>query len=142
MFISYKNECKVESACNELKKRNHPIHVSVSLLSKNDQLDDNGDVPKPYGVVGGSIPDRKIVSLLDRKLAKWSSASWVPTKIKISVSLLLTLHNFKGYRPNNTYSSKTSVRRALGHNWSTSQVFSSSIGYPLISPGFPSLITI
>jgi len=28
-------------------------------------LDDNGDVPKPNGVIGDSIPDHKIVSLLN-----------------------------------------------------------------------------
>ena len=34
-------------------------------------------VPKPNGVVGGSIPSRETVSLLDGKLARWSSASRV-----------------------------------------------------------------
>ena len=34
--------------------------------------DDSGEVPKPNGVVGGLIPNHKIVPLLDRKLAKWS----------------------------------------------------------------------
>ena len=48
-------------------------------------LDDSGEVPKPNGVVGGSIPDHEIVSLLDRKSAKWSSASCVPKKRKNSV---------------------------------------------------------
>lgn len=33
---------------------------------------------QPNGVVGGLIPDCKIVSLLDGKLTKWSSASCVP----------------------------------------------------------------
>jgi hypothetical protein len=32
-------------------------------------------VPKPNGMVGSSIPDHEIVSLLDEKLAKWPSAS-------------------------------------------------------------------
>jgi hypothetical protein len=31
-------------------------------------------------MVGGSTPDHEIVSLLDRILAKWSSASCVPKK--------------------------------------------------------------
>ena len=36
-------------------------------------LVDSGEVPKPNGVVGGLIPGRKIVSLLDKKkLAKCS----------------------------------------------------------------------
>ena len=29
--------------------------------------DDNGEVPKPNGVVGGSTPSREIVSLFDEK---------------------------------------------------------------------------
>jgi hypothetical protein len=41
-------------------------------------LDDSEEVPKPNGVVGGSIPGHEIVSLLDGKLVKWSSASCVP----------------------------------------------------------------
>jgi hypothetical protein len=42
--------------------------------------DDSGKVPQLNGVVGGSIIGRKIVSLLDEKLAKWSNASCVTTK--------------------------------------------------------------
>ena len=41
-------------------------------------LDDSGEVPKLNGVAGGSILGREIVSLLDGKLARWSSASCVP----------------------------------------------------------------
>ena len=44
----------------------------------------SGKVSKPNGVVGGSIPRREIVSLLDRKLAMWSNASCVPKKKKTS----------------------------------------------------------
>ena len=33
-------------------------------------LDNNRKIPKPNGVVGGSIPNHEIVSLLDGKLAK------------------------------------------------------------------------
>ena len=39
--------------------------------------DNSGEVPKLNGVVGGSISDCEIVSLLDGKLATWSSASYV-----------------------------------------------------------------
>ena len=31
---------------------------------------DSGEVPKPNGVVGGSIPDHEIVSLLDEKTSQ------------------------------------------------------------------------
>ena len=40
---------------------------------------DNAEVPKPNGVVGGSIPSHEIVSLLDVQLARCSSASCVLT---------------------------------------------------------------
>ena len=43
-------------------------------------LDDSREVSKPNEVVGGSILSREIVSLLDGKLTKWSSASYVPKK--------------------------------------------------------------
>ena len=39
--------------------------------------DNSGKVPNPNKVVGGSIPNREIVSLLDGKLARWSSASCI-----------------------------------------------------------------
>ena len=41
---------------------------------------DNGELPKLYEVVGSLIPSRDIVSLLDGKLARWSSASCIPKK--------------------------------------------------------------
>jgi hypothetical protein len=34
-------------------------------------------------VVSGSIPSREIVSLLDGKLTRWSSASYVPKRKEI-----------------------------------------------------------
>ena len=43
-------------------------------------LDDSGEVPKPNGVVGGSISNHEIISLLDGKLAKWSNDSCVPNQ--------------------------------------------------------------
>jgi hypothetical protein len=45
-------------------------------------LDDSEGEPKPNGVVGGSILSREIASLLDGKLAMWSSTSRVPKKSK------------------------------------------------------------
>ena len=50
-------------------------------------LDDSGKVPIPNGVVGGSIPGREIVSLLDRKLAMWSTTSCVPVKLNKSSTM-------------------------------------------------------
>ena len=51
----------------------------MSLVCYHPKLPyDSGEVPKPNEVVGGSIPGREIVSLLDGKLARWSSASNVP----------------------------------------------------------------
>ena len=47
-------------------------------MTLNYRTDDNGEVPKPNEAVGSSIPSREIVSLLDKKLAKWSSTSNVP----------------------------------------------------------------
>lgn len=44
--------------------------------------DDSGKVPKLDGAVGGSILGYEIISLLDGKLASWSSASCVPKKTK------------------------------------------------------------
>ena len=44
--------------------------------------DDRGKVSKPNRVVDGSIPGYEIVPLLDRKLAKLSSASCFPQKEK------------------------------------------------------------
>ena len=41
-------------------------------------LEDNGKIPKPIGVVGGSIPSRDIVSVLDKKLTSRSNTSCVP----------------------------------------------------------------
>ena len=43
-------------------------------------LDDNGKLPKPNRAVGGLIPGHEIVSILDRKLARWSIISSVPKK--------------------------------------------------------------
>ena len=43
--------------------------------------DDSGEVRKPNGVGGGSIPGREIISPLDEKLVRWSSASCVPKRI-------------------------------------------------------------
>ena len=40
--------------------------------------DDSGEVRKPNRVVGGLVPHREIVSLLDKILARWSSSSFVP----------------------------------------------------------------
>jgi hypothetical protein len=37
--------------------------------------DDTGEVPKSNGVVGGSIPGRELVSLLDQKLVRWLSVN-------------------------------------------------------------------
>ena len=44
--------------------------------------DDNGKIPKLNRLVDSSIPVYEIVSLLDGKLAGWSSVSCVPTKRK------------------------------------------------------------
>jgi hypothetical protein len=44
--------------------------------------DDSGEGLKSNKVVGGSIPGHEIVSLLDEKLARWSSASCVPKRKK------------------------------------------------------------
>ena len=55
-----------------------------SMLQDDTKLpDDSGEVPKPNGVIGNSIPGCEIVSLLDRKLASWSSAPCVPKKKKL-----------------------------------------------------------
>ena len=43
---------------------------------------DSEKVPKLNGVVGGSIPNREVVSLLDRKRARWLNTSCVPEKKK------------------------------------------------------------
>lgn len=43
-------------------------------------LDGSGEVPKPNIVIGDSILDHKIVPLRDRKLARWSIASYIPIK--------------------------------------------------------------
>ena len=50
----------------------------TNKLVKDDPklLDDSGKVPKPNRVVGGLNPRCEIVSLLDKKLAMWSSTSW------------------------------------------------------------------
>ena len=42
--------------------------------------DDSDELPKPNEAVGGSVPDCGIVSLLDGKLARWSSTSCIPKK--------------------------------------------------------------
>jgi hypothetical protein len=51
----------------------------LPLLVQDDPKlpDDSGDVPKLNGVVGGSIPSREIISLLEGKQAKWSKAHHV-----------------------------------------------------------------
>ena len=49
-------------------------------------LDVSGKIPKPNRVVDGLIPGREIISLLDGKLAGWSSASCVSKKLKIKKS--------------------------------------------------------
>jgi hypothetical protein len=71
---------------------NYKCRLSIdSSLSVHNEIrddpelpDDNGKAPKPNGMVGSSIPDHEIVSLLDEKLAKWPSASCtcVPKKEK------------------------------------------------------------
>ena len=61
------------------------VGVKMALVKVRDDLklpDDSGEVPKLNGVVGGSIPNREIVSLLGGKLARWSSASCVTKKRK------------------------------------------------------------
>ena len=45
--------------------------------------DDSGEIPKSNGVVGGSIPRREIISLLDSKLTRWSKTPHVFQKPKI-----------------------------------------------------------
>ena len=45
---------------------------------------DSGEAPKLNGVVGGLILGCKIVSLLDRKLPRWSSVSCVPKILKMN----------------------------------------------------------
>ena len=52
--------------------------------------DDNREVPKPNGVVSGSIPGREIISLLDRKPTRWSNTSLVP-KVEINMRMFLNL---------------------------------------------------
>lgn len=42
--------------------------------------DDIGKIPKPNREVSSSIPDSEIISLLNGKLARWSSGSCVPNK--------------------------------------------------------------
>jgi hypothetical protein len=55
--------------------------VSWIVVRNDPKLpDDSGTVPKPNKMVGGSIHDHEIVCLLNRKLAKWSSASCVLKK--------------------------------------------------------------
>ena len=51
----------------------------LPLLVQDDPKlpDDSGDVSKLNGVVGGSIPSREIISLLEGKQAKWSKAHHV-----------------------------------------------------------------
>jgi hypothetical protein len=55
-------------------------HVVINVQDEPKLLDDSGKVPKLNEVIGGSIPGCKIISLLDGKLAKWSSTSYVPKK--------------------------------------------------------------
>ena len=47
--------------------------------------DDSGEVPKPYRVGDGSIPSCEIVSLLDGKPTRWSSASCVTKRTKLGL---------------------------------------------------------
>ena len=60
------------------------LHKSTTIVVYDDHelSDDSGEVPKQNGVGGGSTPDCEIVSLLDGKLARWSSASCVPKRKK------------------------------------------------------------
>ena len=51
-------------------------------------LDDSGMVPNLNGVACGSIHGCETVSILDGKLAMWSSASCVPKKRKANVEML------------------------------------------------------
>jgi hypothetical protein len=55
--------------------------------------DDSGEVPKPNRVVDGSIPGYEIVSLLDGKLTRWSSASCVPKRTKLGGGLRLVVRS-------------------------------------------------
>ena len=62
------------------------LHHGLQLVLSNtirigDKLpDESGEVPKPNRVIDGSILGHGIVSLLDGKLARWSSASCVPKR--------------------------------------------------------------
>ena len=49
--------------------------------------DNSREVPNPDGVVGGSILGRGIISRLDGKLVKWSSASCVPKKGRLELKV-------------------------------------------------------
>jgi hypothetical protein len=44
--------------------------------------DDSGEIPKPNGVVGSSIPRCESISLLDSKLTRWSKTPRVFQKPK------------------------------------------------------------
>jgi hypothetical protein len=55
------------------------LTLTGSMVQDDSKLSyDSGEVPKVNRVVGGSKPGCEIVSLHDKKLAKWSSASCVP----------------------------------------------------------------
>ena len=67
---------KEKGKWSHLKKPYQLIQADPKLL------DDSGEVPKLTWVVGGLIPICEIVSLLDEKLAMWSSISCVSKKPK------------------------------------------------------------
>jgi hypothetical protein len=46
-----------------------------------EEEEEEEEEPKLNGMVGCSNPDREIVSQLDKKIARWSSVSYVPKKI-------------------------------------------------------------
>jgi hypothetical protein len=56
------------------------VRVGFMVRDNPKLLEDSGEVPKPKGRVGGSIPGCEIISLLDGKLTRWSSTSCVPKK--------------------------------------------------------------
>jgi hypothetical protein len=71
---------KIDTHCTQIQSR------YIYLVRDDPKLpDDSGHVPKPNGVVGNSILGRENVSLLDEKLARWSSASCFSKKNKTKI---------------------------------------------------------